>query len=169
MKGIHRIESHVGFHKKDFGAYARRLAEDADKYEYVHRNKNDVLNDSIIPINVQSIPSNKSGKDDDDDTKRNVKPRREGPFCFNTVKCKGKRHYIRKLPNSTLEEIEAFLKAYMESKKKKRNANSIKKIGDKEHSSDEQRSSTVFDTLFCDGNLEAKVTADQGSSANTTP
>lgn len=76
MEGILRIEKHGGFHKKEFGAYVRRLAEEAEKYEYVHNNQGDVIKDSILPISQHnSTPSRKRKRDSEDDS-RNVKPKR---------------------------------------------------------------------------------------------
>ncbi|KAI0561927.1 hypothetical protein FGB62_69g02 [Gracilaria domingensis] len=163
MEGILRIESHVGLHKKNFGAYVRRLAEEADKYEYVRRNKNHVVHDSIMPINTDFSPSSKR-KREDEEQKRSVKPRKEVPLCWNKSKCSGQRHFINKCPNSTEEEKKAFLKKYRESKEKRTENKSVKKID-----GNVERSSTVFEATFCRGKLEAEVTADQGASANIMP
>ncbi|KAI0558754.1 hypothetical protein FGB62_189g043 [Gracilaria domingensis] len=161
MEGILRIESHAGLHKKDFGAYVRRLAEEADKFEYVQRNSKDVINESIMPINTHATGKRKRDGNED---QRSTRPRKEVPLCWNKAKCSGERHYINKCPKSTAEEKKAFLKKYKDSKEKRSENQSVKKVG-----GDEQRSSTVFDAYFCHGKLESEVTADQGASANIMP
>ncbi|KAI0557832.1 hypothetical protein FGB62_258g06 [Gracilaria domingensis] len=124
------------------------LTEEADKYEYVRINRTHVVHDSIMPINTNSSPSSKR-KREDEEQKQSVKS------C---------RHFINKCLNSTEEEKKAFLKKYRESKEKRTENKSVKKIDN-----DVERSSTVFEAIFCREKLEAEVTADQGASANIMP
>ncbi|KAI0564066.1 hypothetical protein FGB62_30g043 [Gracilaria domingensis] len=162
MEEILLIESHSGLHKKDFGAFIRRLAKEARTFEYGTRTNKDRLHDSILPINVQSTKR----KHEASDGERNTKPHREAPLCWNKSKCYGKRNFISKCPNSTEEEKKAFLKTFREQKEKSQTQKrSVKKIKTK----DEEKTSPIFDALFCKGKLEDEVTADQGSSANIMP
>ncbi|KAI0558756.1 hypothetical protein FGB62_188g08 [Gracilaria domingensis] len=82
MEEILLIASHSGLHKKDFGAFIRRLAKEARKFEYVSRTNKDRLHDTILPINVQITKR----KHEASDGERNTKPRHEAPLCWNKSK-----------------------------------------------------------------------------------